>query len=278
MDGRPTINRTLFIAAFGRRIFERLIAIGIVALFSTHAAGAAELKVLSGSAMRAALQELARKFEATPVHKAVIEYGTVGQVEEKVVADDPVDVAIITRPLFDKLVGTGKLIGGIGGPLARVPIGLAVRASAPKPDIRTVAAWQKTLLAANVVTYGDPLMGDAAGIHLAHVLETLGLAEVLRPKTRLISPSAGQSGVQYLTGLFERGETEIAMAPISVLSETQGTDIVGLLPAELQSPDLFYWAGVASTRRHAAEAKALIGFLTGPPAKAVYRAKGMEPG
>ena len=278
MDGRPTINRILFIAAFGRRICVRLIAIGIAALFSIHGAGAAELKVLSANAMRTALQELAREFEATTVHKAAIEYGTVGQVEEKVVANDPVDVAIITRPLFDKLVGTGKLVAGTEGPLARVPTGLAVRAGAPKPDIRTVAAWQKALLAAKIITYGDPLMGDAAGIHVAHVLETLSLAEVLRPKTRLISPSAGQSGVQYLTGLFQRGETEIAMAPISVLSETPGIDIIGLLPAELQSPDLSYWAAVASNSRHAAEAKALIDFLTGPPAKAVYRAKGMKPG
>src|SRR5262249_3599758 len=262
MDGRPTINRTLFIAAFGRRIFERLIAIGIVALSSAHAAGAAELKVLSGSAMRAALQELVREFEGTSVHKVVIEYGTVGQVEEKVVADDPVDVAIITRPLFDKLVGTEKLISGAGALLAGVPIGLAVKASAPKPDILTVEAWQKALLAATFITYGDPRMGDAAGIHLAHVLERRGLAEAFRAKARLISAAAGQSGPKYLAGLFERGETEIAMAPITVLSETQGIDIVGLLPAELQSPDLLYWAGLVSTGGHATEAKALIGFLT----------------
>jgi len=277
MDGLRTINRILLIAVFGR-IFEWKVALGIAAFFCTHNAGAAELKVLSANAMHAALQELAREFEATSVHKVVTEYGTVGYVEKKVVADDPVDVAIIITSLFDKLVGTGKLVGGTGRPLARVPIGLAVRASAPKPDIRTVAAWQKALLAANFITYGDPRMGDAAGIHVAHVLETLGLAEALRSKTRLISPSAGQSGAQYLAGLFQRGETEIAMAPISVLGETQGIDIVGLLPPELQSPDLSYWAGVVSTSGHAAEATALIGFLASPPAKVVYRAKGMEPG
>jgi len=278
MNGLRMINRILLTAVFGRRIFERLVAIGIAALFSTHSVGGAELKVVSANAMHAALQELAQHFEAASVHKAVIEYGTVGYVEKKVLGDDPVDVAINIRPLFEKLGGSGKLFGDIGAPLARVPMGLAVRASAPKPDIRTVAAWQKALLAANIVTYGDPRMGDAAGIHLAHVLETLGLAEVLRSKTRLISPSAGQSGAQYLAGLFQRGETEIAMAPISVLGETQGVDIVGLLPAELQSPDLSYWAGLVSTSRHAAEAMALIGFLTSPPARAVYRAKSMEPG
>jgi hypothetical protein len=88
---------------------------------------------------------------------------------------------------------------------------------------------------------------------------------------------AGQSSAQYLTGLFQRGEAEIAMAPISVLSETGGIDIVGLLPAELQSADLAFVAGTASTCRHPSEAKELVGFLAGESASAVYRAKEMQP-
>ena len=276
-DSLPTANRILFIAPLSRRVSAPLIAIGIVVLCSVHAAGAVELKVLSGGAMRAALQELARTFENASGHKLVIEYSVVAKVMERVADGDPVDVAILTRPPFDKLVGTGKLVGGTGVPLAHVPIGLAVRAGVPQPDISTVAAWQRALLNANIVTYGDPVMGDAAGVHVAHVLETLGLAEVLQPKTRLISPLPGQSGAQYLTGLFQRGETEIAMAPISVLNETQGIDIVGLLPSELQSPDLVFLAAIPSTCRHPAEAKALIDFLASASAKTVYQAKGMEP-
>ena len=97
MNGLRVINRILSIAVLGRLISERLVVIGVATLFSTHAAGSAELKVLSANAMRAALQELVREFEATSVHKVVIEYSTVGQVEEKVVANDPVDVAIICR-------------------------------------------------------------------------------------------------------------------------------------------------------------------------------------
>jgi len=276
MDGPTIINRMLFIAAFSRRISASAVAMGIAVHLCIRPAGAVELKVLSGFAMRAPLQELAREFEATSGHTLVIESAFVGKVAEKVAADDPVDVVIISKPVFDKLVDTEKLAGGSGRPLARVPIGLAVKRGASRPDIRTVAGWQKTLLAASVVTYGDPAMGDAAGVHLAHVLEALGLAEVLRPKTRLNSPSPGQSAAQYLTGLFLRGETEIAMASISVLSETQGIDIVALLPAELQSPDLSFWAGVASTCRHPAEAKVLINFLASEPAKAVYKAIGMQ--
>src|SRR5215472_6969906 len=152
----PTINRLLAIAPLGCRLSMRLVPIGIATLFSAQAAGALELKVLSGGAMRSPLQELAREFEAASGHRLVIESGMDGTVEEKVVAGDPVDVVIISKPVFDKLVGVGKLVGGTGAPLAHVPIGLAVKAGAPKPEIRTVAAWQQALLTANIITYGDP--------------------------------------------------------------------------------------------------------------------------
>lgn len=100
----------------------------------------------------------------------------------------------------------------------------------------------------------------------------------MRPKTRLISPPPGQSGAQFLTGLFQRSETEVAMAPISVLMESHGGEIVGLLPAELQSPDLVFFAAIPSICRQPIEAKTLIDFLTGAAARSVYRMKGMDPG
>ena len=223
----------------------------------------------------APLQELARTFESASGHRLLIEYGTVAKVMERVAGGEPVEVAIITTPPLEKLMSAGKLVG-TATPLARVPIGRAVKAGAPRPDIRTVAAWRQVLLDARVVTYGDPVMGDAAGVRVAQVLQTFGLAELLQAKTRLISPAPGQSGAHYLTVLFERNETEIAMAPISVLSETGGIDIVGLLPPELQSPDLIFLAVIPSTCRHAAESKALIDFLSGPAAKAVYGANSLE--
>jgi molybdate transport system substrate-binding protein len=174
-------------------------------------------------------------------------------------------------------VRADKMLGSTTAQLARVPIGLAVRQGAPKPDISSVEAFKKTLLDAKFITYGDPGMGDAAGTHMAKTMETLGLAGEMKPKTRLISPSAGQSGAQFLTGLFQRGETEVAMAPISVLMESQGGEIVGLLPAELQPVDLVFFAGTPWTCRQPLEAKTFIDFLTGASAKAVYRTKGIDP-
>jgi molybdate transport system substrate-binding protein len=241
-------------------------------------ASATDLTVWSGGGMRAAISELGATFEKTSSHKLAMRYGTVAKVAEQVTSGEPVDVAILTNPLFETLLQDGKIAGGTTARLAHVPIAVAVRAGARKPDIGSVEAFRKTLIEAAVITYGDPATGDAAGVHMAHVIEQLGLAAEMKPKTHLITPPAGQSGAQFLTGLFQRGETDIAIAPISVLMESEGGDIVGVLPAELQTSGMTYFAGIPPGSRHMSEAKALIEFLAGPLAKPVYTAKGMDPG
>jgi molybdate transport system substrate-binding protein len=257
----------------------RLLA-GILTLLaglSAGAAGAAELKVLSAGAMRGALQELAPAFEKSSGHKLAIEYATAGKVEEQVAADAAIDVAILSKPRMDKLVRTAKVVGGTATPLARVPIGLAVKKGAPRPDISSVEAFKRALLSAKSVAYTDPASGATSGTHLAQAIEKLGIAAELKPKTKLVSTSAGQ-GSPRAAELVKRGEAEFAMQPISELMEVDGVDIVGPLPAELQSPDLSYVAGSPFLSEQPIAAKALIDFLAGPTAATVYKAKGMVPG
>ena len=75
-----------------------------------------------------------------------------------------------------------------------------------------------------------------------------------------------------------RGEAELGIQPITELMEVQGIDVVGPLPAELQSPDLVYIAGAPYLSEQPAAAKAFIEFLANPKAAAVYKAKGLQPG
>jgi molybdate transport system substrate-binding protein len=255
--------------------------IGFAMLLGALATGnsdAAEFNIAAGGAMRAVLQELVPLFEKSSGHRLTVEYGTVAKVAEKVTNGEPIDVAILTKPPLDKLVNSGRITGDEVTRLAHVPIGVAVRKGSPQPDIASVEAVKRTLLASRLVTYGDPGMGDAAGVHMAKVMEDLGIAVETKPKTRLISPPAGQSGAQFLAAMFGRGEAEIAMAPISVLSETRGTDVVGLLPTELQSRDLTFFAAQLRTSRQPTIAKSFIEFLAGPSAATLYQAKGLEPG
>ena len=75
-----------------------------------------------------------------------------------------------------------------------------------------------------------------------------------------------------------RSEAEIGIQPISELLEVEGIDVVGPLPAELQSPDLVYVAGAPYVSEQPIAAKTLIEFLADPKAAAVYKAKGLQPG
>ena len=116
-----------------------------------------------------------------------------GKVEEKVAADEAIDVAILTKPRADKLVRAAKLVGGTTAVLAGKPIGFAVKSGAPHPDISSVEAVKRTLLDAKSIAYVDPASGSTSGIFLAQALEKLGIAAELKSKVRLVSPSAGQS-------------------------------------------------------------------------------------
>jgi molybdate transport system substrate-binding protein len=182
-------------------------ALSLLAGLSAGAAGAAEIKVLCSGAMRGVLQQLAPAFEKSSGHELVIEYATAGKVEEKVAADEAIDVAILTKPRADKLVRTAKLVGGTTTVLARVPIGLAVKAGAPHPDIGSVEAFKRSLLNARSIAYVDPASGGTSGIHLAQVLEKLGIAAELKPKLRLVSAAAGQSSPR-VGEVVQRGEAD----------------------------------------------------------------------
>jgi molybdate transport system substrate-binding protein len=262
----PKVARLLFAAA-----------VALLAGFSGAAAGAAEIKVLCAGAMRAVMQQLAPAFEKASGDTLVIAYATAGKVEEKVAGDDAIDVAILTRPRVDKLVRTAKLVGGSVTVLARVPIGLAVKKGAPHPDISSVEAFKRTLLNAKSIAYVDPASGGTSGIFLAQALEKLGIAAELKPKLRLVAPGAGQSSPR-VGDVVKRGEAEIGIQPISELIEVAGIDVVGPLPAELQSPDLVYVAGSPMLSKQPLGSKALIDFLAAPAAAPVYKGKGMEPG
>ena len=260
------------------RMFRGLVlAAAMLTAFSAGQADAAELKVLCAGAMRSALQELARGFEAVSGHKVVLEFATAGKVEERVAAGEDVDVAILTQPRINKLMREGRVVGGTIVPLARVQIGLAVKKGAPKPDISSVEAFKQTLLTAKSVAYIDPASGGTSGIHLAQVLDKLGIAAELKPRLRLVMPPAGQQSAR-VGEVVARGEAEIGMQPVSELMEVPEVDVVGPLPAQLQSPDLSFFAGSTFLSEHAIAAKALIDFLNGPKAVEVYKAKGLLPG
>jgi molybdate transport system substrate-binding protein len=253
----------------------RLLAaaeVGLMILLMHGLAAAAEIKVLSAVAMRPALDDLAPQFERTTGHKLTISYAVAGELRKRIEDGEPGDMTILPTPWFEPLLTQGKITAGSQVILARSTVGISVRAGAPKPDISSVEAVRRSLLAAKSIVYADPAKGGASGVHFVRVLEKLGIVEEMKPKTVLV-PGAGAAEVAA------RGEAEIAVSQTIDLIRVGGADYVGPLPPELQNTtDFVFSAGVLANARESDAAKALIKFLTAPDAARVIKAKGMEPG
>ena len=251
------------------------IAAALVAGWSSNPVQAADLKVLSAGALRSVLQELAPEFEKDSGNRLILNFATAGSVEQRILSGDAVDVAILTEPRVKKLEGEGKIAKESIALIGRALIGLAVKKGTPRPDIGSVDAFKRALLAAKSVGYTDPASGGTSGIHMSKIFEQLGIADELKPKLRPIAGTAGAP--PSVGGAVALGVAEIGLQPISEMRDIPDIDIVGPIPAELQSPDLVYFAGVTTASAQPQTAKALIDFLGGFDAAPVIKSKGLEP-
>jgi molybdate transport system substrate-binding protein len=244
-----------------------LIALAITLPLPAHAA---DIQVLTPPNMKAILTDLTPEFERMSGHRLVINYAPAPAVKEKIAAGDNTDVAIALRPQMEELRKQGKLksVDNVG----RSFIGVAVRSGAPKPDISSLDALKRALLAAKSITYSDPPKGGIAGVYTAGLIERLGLTEQLKAKTKLVAPGGGP-----LVEAVVSGEAEIAIDQLVSIVNKPGIDVVGTLPKEA-NVDIVMAAGVASGSTQPDAAAALIKFLTSPAAAPVIKARGMEPG
>jgi molybdate transport system substrate-binding protein len=242
---------------------------GILALaLAGNAASAAEIKLLTAGAMRAVVVALLPEFEKQTGHKVTIDNATAGTLKKRIEDGEAFDVAIITPAVVDDLAGAGKIVAGSRIDLAKVGMGVAVKEGAALPDIGSVDAFKRMLIAAKSVAYIDPKAGGSSGIYFDKLLDRLGIGDQVRPKAKL-----KQGG--YVAELVASGEAEVAVHQISEIVPVKGAVLVGPLPAEVQNFTT-YAAGLAAAARDAAAAKALIAFLSSPAAVPVLKTRGME--
>ena len=223
---------------------------------------AEELRVLSGGAAKSLVDPLAKSFQGATVK---MEYQPMGKLVQSLKAGDAADMVIVTNEVIDNLEGQISLPArGI----ARVGIGVAVNEKAPSPDISTVEAFRKTLLAAKSVVYIDPKVGTS-GKHVAEILRKLNIEKEIQAKATL-----GQGG--YITEPVGRGEIELGIHQISEILPVKGVKLVGPLPAELQKYTVYVAAPTAKTAKKAT-VDAFIAHLTGPEARGRLEKAGYTP-
>lgn len=246
----------------------RFVAALAAAMVAAGVAAAAEIKVLSAGAYRQVLGAMAPDFEKRTGHKLVVDRGTVGQLVKRIEDGEAFDFVIVTPAAIDKLTQAGKVAAGTLTPRASVGVGVMVKEGAPRPDVSTVDAFKKTLLAAKTVAYIDPASGGSSGIYTAKLLKSLGIADSVKPKERLKKGG-------HVADLVVSGEAEIGIQQISEIVPVKGVTFVGPLPKEIQNVTV-YAAGIAAKARNPDAVKALLATLTGPQAAEVLKSKGME--
>jgi molybdate transport system substrate-binding protein len=166
---------------------------------------------------------------------------------------------------LNDLIKEGKVVADSKVDLVRSPIGMVVRAGAPKPDIGSVEALKRTLLAAKSIAYSDSASGVYVGTEL---FQRLGIADQVKGKATMIPG-------EPVAAVVARGEAEIGFQQVSELLPIPGADFVGQLPSEVQKITVFS-AGIATAAKEPVAAKALIAFLASPAAAPILAKSGLE--
>lgn len=249
-----------------------LLSVAVIAVGSlvrSVAVEAAEIKVLSASAVKPVLPELAEIFRRETGHAVALTFATAGEVEKRVMGGEAVDVVVVTDIAAEKLAGQGLVANDARSIIARVGVGIGIREGAAKPDIGNSEALKQTLLRAKSVTYPDPARGGASGIHFATVIDRLGIAQPIKEKSVL------GANPDFVCVAVAKGEVELCVHQISEIMPVKGVTLVGPLPKEVQRTTTFAMA--VSTRAGEAEAaKAFLAFVSQPLFKARFAEAGLE--
>ncbi|MGA2715062.1 MAG: substrate-binding domain-containing protein [Bryobacteraceae bacterium] len=255
-----------------RKNFAATAALALTcALFTSAAVRAAEITVVTSGAFTAAYMELAPQYEHATHNKLVSETGpsmgtTHNAIPMRLERSEAIDVVIMAAPVLDDLVKQGKVRADSRVDLVQSKIGMAVKAGAPRPDISTLEAFKRTLLAAKSIAYSD----SASGVYLVtELFPKLGIADQIKGKTKKIEADP-------VGGVVAKGEAEIGFQQISELRPVKGIDIVGELPPGAQRITVFA-AGIPATSKQPDAAKALIQWLASPAVYSTIKKTGLEP-
>jgi molybdate transport system substrate-binding protein len=248
-----------------------MIARALVILFAlgaaTFAVRADGLKVLTTGAMKPIVLEVAPDFQEDSKQTVNLDNDTAGALVKRIKGGAAFDVVLLTPAGIDELAKAGKVSPGVD--LARVGIGVMVKAGGPRPDISTVEALKRTLVAAKSVAYIDPASGGSSGIYLARLWERLGIADAIKPKAKL-----KQGG--SVADLIVSGEAEIGFQQASEVIASPGVTLVGQLPAEIQNYTV-YSGTISTSAQSPAAATAFIAWLRRPALAPILQTKGLLP-
>ena len=230
----------------------------------------ARLRVLMSGGFSAAYEQLLPEFKRTSGIDVTTGSGASQGTGPQTIAAQlgrgvAADVVILSREGLTELMAAQRIAAGTDVDLAQVPLGVAVRAGTPKPDVSTVEAFKHVLLKAEAIA----MPGSTSGIWLkTDLFPRLGIGEKIIMK---MAPRGTDA-----TRMVAAGDVDLAVMPVSEIMQAAGVDFAGSIAPEIQFVQVFSAAVVAGSARIEA-AKRLIAFLASAHASEAIRNSGMEP-
>jgi molybdate transport system substrate-binding protein len=241
-----------------------LLGCGAVVGHAQEATPHGEIHVWTTRAIATVLAEVGPEFERTSGYRLRVASDLPPAFARWAAAGERFDLLISGSATVDEWIQAGSLVAASRTDLSRSGIGVAVRAGTPKPDLGTVDAFRKAVLAAGSIAY----LRVGSGLYLAGLLERLGLADTVRARVRR---PEGDS----VATLVAMGEVDLGLVVITQILTTPGVELAGPLPSQIQSY-ITFTAAVSSDTHLPEVARNLIEFLQGPVAARVILAQGME--
>ena len=237
-----------------------------LAWLDVSAANAAELKIFGSRVTKVIVGELGPRFEKATGFKPEVVADVAAVMKRRIEGGEPFDLAVLVDFQIDDLIKSGKILAETRADIMSSGIGVAVKRGARKPDISTVEAFKQTLLNAKSITY---LKEGASTIHLRKVFNQLGIADAVKSK-------AVETTGEEVSEFVAAGKVELGLIVTPNIMSVPGAELVGPLPAEINSVVMFT-AGVSAQSPNQQAARELIKLLKSPEAKSVIKAKGNDP-
>ena len=232
------------------------------------AATAAEINVLSAGAVEPGLARAAEAYKHATGNTVSIQFNTAPQLVKKLAEGATADILIAPPGVLDAQAKDGKIVAGSRTLLGRVGAGILVRAGAPVPDVSSVEALKRALLAADTVVYNTA----SSGLYIEKMLDRIGIGAQLKAKTKRYA-----NGEAVMMHIINGKGNEIGFGAITEIKlfERKGTKLVGPLPADVQNYTTYGAAMLANAPTKDA-AKAFLAYLATPEVKKIFTDAGIE--
>lgn len=230
------------------------------------------LNILSGGAAQGLVGSVAAKFKALTGFDIGGEFGAVGAMADKLRKGTPTDIVILTAAIVARLAEEKLVVPASLSDVGLVETALAARAGDPQVTATDAAALRAAFLAADAIFVPDTKT-STAGIHVAKVLEQLGIADTVAGRLK-IYPN-GATAMRHMAE--SHAARPIGCTQSTEIISTEGVVLSGSLPKGCDLATM-YTAGVTTQAAHAPQAEALIELLIGADQQSLRNAAGFLDG